>query len=158
LEPESITRSEPLTPAVLAASYDSSIVVRRWVGAWIDFSVLAAMLLIPDAVLGNELYQTFLPVWLLMLLAYFPVTEGLTGRSLGKLVTSTVVVDARGGRPGLFKACLRTVLRLVEVNPLLMGGAPAGLIVLASKHRQRLGDMVAGTYVLKSKDLPKLAA
>jgi len=45
------------------------------------------------------------------------------------------------------------VTRLVEVNPLLLGGLPAGIAVAMSRRRQRLGDMLAGTYVVRRKDL-----
>lgn len=130
------------------------ILPRRWIGAWIDFVVLALFLLVPDAVLGNDLYQRTLPVWLLLLVLYFPVSEGLTGRSLGKVVTGTRVVTAEGDLPGLRRAAIRTLTRLVEVNPFLLGGVPAGIAVLSSRHRQRLGDMAAGTFVVRAADLP----
>lgn len=154
--PSPVLDPQPWTPATLAATYDTSIVLRRWAGAWIDFVALASFLLLPDWLLGNERYQATILVWLGLLVAYFPVSEGLTGRSLGKLLTFTVVVDAKGARPGLLKAFLRTLLRLVEVNPFLFGGLPAGIVAMATRHRQRLGDMVAQTYVLKSRDLKRI--
>ena len=89
-------------------------------------------------------------------IAYFPVSEGLWGRTVGKLVTGLVVVDSKGNRPGLLRATGRTVTRMIEVNPFLLGGLPAGLIVFASKRRQRLGDMLAGTYVIPKADLARL--
>jgi uncharacterized RDD family membrane protein YckC len=130
-----------------------SVLVRRWAGAWVDFIVLALVLVIPDWVLGNDLYQQTLYVWLPLFILYFPLTEGLTGRSLGKVVTGTRVVTADGRHPGLWKAAIRTVLRLVEVNPFVFGGLPAGVAVITSNHRQRLGDMAADTYVVLTRDL-----
>jgi uncharacterized RDD family membrane protein YckC len=141
----------------LAQSYKSGLVVRRWLGAWIDFVVVAAILIVPDATLGNDRYQATSAVWLTLCVLYFPVTEGLTGRSLGKLVTGTKVVTVAGHRPGVLRALVRTLTRLVEVNPLLLGGTPAAIAVLASRNHQRLGDMAAGTYVVKAKDLTQLA-
>jgi uncharacterized RDD family membrane protein YckC len=85
--------------------------------------------------------------------AYFPLTEGLFGRSLGKLATRTVVVNAAGENPGIGRAFVRTLLRIVEVNPLFLGGVPAGIVAAASKTRQRLGDMAANTFVLKQEHL-----
>lgn len=143
----------PLPVTVIAQGYDASIVVRRWLGAWIDFAVLLSFLLVPDYVLGNARYQSTMAVWIGLLLAYFPLTEALFGRSLGKFVTRTRVVNARGGRPSLGQALVRTLFRLIEVNPLLAGGIPAGIAVLASRHKQRIGDMVANTYVLRERDL-----
>jgi uncharacterized RDD family membrane protein YckC len=44
-------------------------------------------------------------------------------------------------------------LRLIEVNPFLVGGLPAGLVLLLTRRRQRLGDLLAGTYVVRLRDL-----
>lgn len=142
-----------MKPEDVARSYDTSIIVRRWLGAWVDFIVIIAIFLIPDAALGNAMYQRLLPVWLLLAAAYFPVCETLTGKTLGKLATRTIVVDADGNLPGWGKSIVRTLFRLIEVNPFLMGGIPAGIATSVSKTRQRLGDMAAGTFVLKSEHL-----
>ncbi len=79
--------------------------------------------------------------------------EGLTGRSLGKLLTGTVVVTEAGQVPGIPRAIVRTLARVLEANPFLLGGLPAGIVVLNSAHGQRLGDMAAKTYVVLAKDL-----
>src|SRR5881409_3914967 len=73
------------------------------------------------------MYQRLLPVWVTLGIAYFPLTEGLFGRSLGKLATRTVVVNAQGENPGIGRAFVRTM--------------------------QRLGDMAANTFVLKQEHL-----
>ena len=142
--------------ASIAAGYGFSIVVRRWLGAWIDFIVLLSFLLVPDYVLGNETYQATLGIWLSLLAAYFPVTEMLFGKSVGKLVTRTRVVNEAGRRPSLVQAIVRTLFRLIEVNPILAGGIPAGIAVVASRGKQRLGDMAARTYVLLDRDARQL--
>lgn len=125
----------------------------RWAGAWIDLIVLALFLLGPDYLLGNERYQATLPIWLGAVVLYFPVGEAFWGRTLGKLLTGMVVVDETGRAPGVLRALLRTLLRVFEVNPLLAGGIPAAIAVAVTKKRQRLGDMVAGTYVVRTKEL-----
>jgi len=138
---------------VLRITLGNKNVLRRWLGAWIDFVTLFSMLLIPNLLLGDSRYQSTVVVWASLTVLYFPVTEGLTGRSLGKLLTGTVVVTADGRVPGLGRAVVRTLLRVVEVNPLFFGGIPAGIAVLASSHGQRLGDMAARTYVVLARDL-----
>lgn len=140
----------------IASSYGSGIVVRRWLGAWIDLAALMGVLVGADYLLGNDLYQRTLPVWIGYLLLYFPILEGKWGWSVGKLLTGTRVVDEAGLAPGIWKATKRTIPRLIEVNPLLLGGIPAGIAVLVSDAKQRLGDMWAGTYVLRAKDLRKI--
>jgi uncharacterized RDD family membrane protein YckC len=145
-----------MTPEEISRGYDASIIARRWLGARIDFAVICITLLSVDHLLGNELYRKTRPVWLFVLIAYFPITEGLTGRSLGKVSSATKVVNQFGQPPGILKAIIRTLTRLIEVNPFLAGGIPAGLIVNFSKTHQRWGDMLAGTFVIKSKDLSRI--
>lgn len=151
-----MTTQDNLPPANvpdLAKSYNFGIIVRRWLGCWIDLAVFFSFFLIPDAALGNELYRQFLPVWLLAALAYFPLCEWRWGRTLGKVISGTIIVTADGQPPNLWQAIARTLLRVIEVNPFLLGGLPAGLVALSSKHRQRMGDAMAGTYVVVTKDL-----
>jgi hypothetical protein len=40
------------------------------------------------------------------------------------------------------------LFRLLEVNPLLLGDLPAGISIVSSRDRQRIGDRVAGTVVI----------
>lgn len=153
----------PVTVIGAARRQDAAtIIIKRWAGCWIDLIALAVGLvaiyglfaLIKLDLLGGVLGLVFL-------LGYFPVTEGLWGQSLGKLILGLVVVDEKGERPGLLRAAGRTVTRLVEVNPLLLGGIPAGITVALNDNRQRLGDMLAGTYVISKADwkrLPKSVA
>ena len=148
LLPESATSA-----ASVAEAYDGAIVARRWLGAWIDFLVLLSFLVVPEYLLGNQTYRATLPVWIGLLVAYFPLMEVLLGRTVGKFATGTRVVNASGVNPSFAQSIVRTLFRLIEVNPILVGGAPAGVAVLMSRHKQRLGDMVAHTYVLRSKDL-----
>ncbi len=78
------------------------------------------------------------------------------GQDLPAFATGTVVVNERGGRPSIGQVLVRTVFRLIEVNPLLAGGVPAGIVAAISKRKQRLGDLVANTYVILSRDLAKI--
>ena len=146
----------PRTVAGMAERLDGGgILLRRWAGCWIDFIALAALFFLPALALAPfDSPPPFLGLLLFLLpLAYFPVTETLWGRSLGKLATGLIVVDKTGARPAFWRVLIRTVLRLVEVNPFLIGGVPAGICVIATKHKQRLGDLAAGTYVIPVKDL-----
>lgn len=144
------------TPASIAASDSGRILIRRWAATWIDWCVMAACLLVPDATLGNDTYRATLAVWLSLAVLYVPIMEWTLGKTLGKYALFIRVVNAAGDTPSLGQVSMRTLLRLVEVNPLFLGGIPAGVAVLMSKHRQRLGDMAAGTYVLRDKDLRAL--
>jgi uncharacterized RDD family membrane protein YckC len=148
-----------------------NMLVRRWAGAWIDFVALALLLFVPAFIvtflvgLGgasvgrwNQVGGWMVAFDILLAVAYFPVTEGLWGRSLGKLVTGTIVVKRDGTPAGFGLTIVRTVLRLVEVNPFLAGGIPAGIALLCTKGKQRLGDLAAGTYVVPVKALKEAMA
>lgn len=59
----------------------------RWAGAWIDLLILFFFLAVPDWTLGNARYQETFWIWLIAPILYFPVLEGVWGRTIGKLVT-----------------------------------------------------------------------
>jgi uncharacterized RDD family membrane protein YckC len=83
-------------------------------------------------------------------LGYFFLSEALWSRTPGKYLQGLVVVDTSGGRCGWRRALLRTLLRIVEANPLLFGGLPAGIVILASERNQGLSDLAAGTLVVSA--------
>lgn len=148
----------PVTVVAAARRQDAvTIIIKRWAGCWIDLLALATGLVATYFFFGMVKLDVVGGVLaVLFLLAYFPVTEGLWGQSLGKLIMGLVVVDEKGDRPGLLRAAGRTLTRVVEVNPLLLGGIPAGITVALNEKRQRLGDMLAGTYVISKADLKRL--
>jgi uncharacterized RDD family membrane protein YckC len=140
----------------IAAQYGDSIIVSRWIGCWVDYAVCGSCLLAADWFLGSELYQKMIPIWLALVMSYFVVLESLWGRTLGKLLTGTVVVDDKGSRPNFGQVVVRTIFRVIEVNPGFAGGVPAGIVAIKSKRKQRIGDMVANTYVILMEDLRDL--
>jgi len=83
-----------------------------------------------------------------VVLLYYTLLEGTTGRTVGKFVTGVRVVDAQTGRaPGLLAALVRTLLRLIDgIFAYLVGF----LIVVNSDRRRRLGDMAAKTLVVRA--------
>lgn len=83
-----------------------------------------------------------------VVLLYYTVLEGVTGRTVGKFVTGIRVIDAETGRaPGLLAALVRTLLRLIDgIFAYLVGF----LIVINSTRCRRLGDMAAKTLVVRA--------
>ena len=81
-------------------------------------------------------------------LLYFFVFELVWGRTPGKFFQGLVVRDINGGRCSLKQILVRTVARIVEANPILLGGIPAGIAVISSTNKQRIGDSLAGTVVV----------
>jgi uncharacterized RDD family membrane protein YckC len=86
-------------------------------------------------------------------LGYFFLFEAIVGSTPGKIVFGLWVRRIEGGPCSWQQAAIRTLARIVEVNPLLLGNLPAGIAILASGNRQRVGDMLAGTVVRKGRDV-----
>lgn len=127
---------------------------RRFFAQMID-NFIAMLLALAGAVGGWELTgieAVAALAGIAAFLGYYVLCEGLWSRTPGKMMTSLIVVTMDGYTIGWPQATLRTLLRLVEVNPILLGGLPAGLAILFSGQKQRLGDMVAGTLVIRKGD------
>lgn len=78
--------------------------------------------------------------------AYYVLLEAYLGGTIGKLALGMRVVDGKGEAPGLGPAITRNLLRIVDFLPFayILGG----LAVALSREKQRVGDRVAGTYVV----------
>ncbi len=90
-----------------------------------------------------------LPTLLLTALsfAYYILMEGYMGQTVGKMIVGIKVVrEGSGEAPGLGKAAIRTVLRIVDG---FFAYLVAFITVLVSGKNQRLGDMAAGTLVVR---------
>jgi uncharacterized RDD family membrane protein YckC len=107
------------------------------------FLVVAALKSDSPYLAGGALCLTYL--------GYFFLFEATWSRTPGKYLQGLVVVDPSGGRCGWQRALVRTLLRLLEANPLLFGGLPAGVAILVSQRNQRLGDLAAGTLVVSAR-------
>ena len=74
------------------------------------------------------------------------VSPALTGSSPGRAAAGIRVVDADGRKPGFLKALVRWLLWIVDG---FFFWAVGGIMVLATKFNQRLGDMATKTYTVK---------
>jgi uncharacterized RDD family membrane protein YckC len=100
--------------------------------------------LAPD--LGNALR---ILGWLVVSTGYGVVMEWFWhGQTLGKKILRLRVVDAQGLRLQFYQVFLRNVLRAVDALPFLY--LLGGLVCLLSPKYQRLGDMAAGTVVIRT--------
>jgi len=69
------------------------------------------------------------------------------GQTLGKRALRIRVIDEHGGRLGAIQVVLRNLLRAVDVLPFLY--LLGGIFTMTTRHAQRLGDLAAGTVVVK---------
>jgi uncharacterized RDD family membrane protein YckC len=86
-------------------------------------------------------------------LGYYLLFELLFSRTPGKFVTGLVIVELDGGPCTWRQVFIRTAFRLLEVNPLFVGGLPAAIRIIFSEHHQRFGDRTAETLVVYSRVL-----
>jgi uncharacterized RDD family membrane protein YckC len=86
----------------------------------------------------------------LLFFGYHVIFETLAaGRTPGKRITGIRVVNETGAPIGFVTSSLRNIVRLVDALP---GTYLVGMIaVLASRRNQRLGDMAAGTLVVRDR-------
>lgn len=75
--------------------------------------------------------------------------QGATGATVGKFVTGARVVRPDGRPCGAWKALGRTLMLVIDTISLIL---PIGLwVAMFSRGHRRLGDMAAGTYVVKAR-------
>ncbi len=141
-----------MTAEQIAQKYTWHIVITRWFACWFDLIILFLLFLIP-LILNIDISSDFFGIWIIIACLYYTICEGYFGCTLGKLISGIRVVDNELNSPGFLKALIRTIFRFIEVNPIIAGGIPAGIIVLTSRTRQRLGDRIAQTYVLRIDDI-----
>src|SRR3546814_1986520 len=70
------------------------------------------------------------------------VLQGLTGWTIGKLITGLRVVGEDGRAPGLGKALLRWVLWVLDGFPYVLP-LVGGIVALTTVGHRRVGDMAA---------------
>lgn len=134
--------------------YEPASLGDRMVATLLDYLIFLGWLMITSyiaqqggRVLGN--YYWFFVVGA-PIVFYDLLTEWLlNGQSLGKLAMSTRVVKLDGSRPGLGDYLIRWLFRMVDTR--LLNGVVAMVAVAANGQGQRLGDVAAGTTVVKVK-------
>lgn len=91
---------------------------------------------------------TLLAAWWLVSLLYFVILEGTKGATVGKMLLKIKVVQEDGKPCGMVPAFVRNLLRIVDALPVLY---IIGMVLISrSDKKQRLGDRVAKTVVIKA--------
>lgn len=147
------------TPEQIKISYSVAGIGSRFYAALIDLALLLPVLAVGyyviiramldlDESFGNWLaalagIATFVLQW-----GYYMVFEIATnGQSPGKRALGLRVIKAQGYPISFSDSAIRNIVRIVDMLPFAYG---AGLLtMLLNKNWQRLGDLAAGTLVVK---------
>jgi uncharacterized RDD family membrane protein YckC len=139
--------------------YDMASVGERMVGYLLDFILIIIyilfVLLIVNILNNTGIFSGGNNNWLVLIL-FLPIyfydllCESLfNGQSLGKRIMGMKVISLDGEQPTFGQYIIRWLFRIVDFP---VSSWLAGLImVLVTEKRQRLGDLVAGTTVVKTK-------
>lgn len=146
------TTSPQPTPAV------QDVTGARIVAGIIDVILLAILFIVMSAIFGesesgdggfsaNLSGAPFL-LYILLSFGYYFVMEWKLGQTVGKKLLNIKVASLDGQPLAPGQVALRTMLRIIDGLPFLY---IVGLIcIIASKQKQRIGDMAARTVVVKA--------
>ncbi|WP_298867767.1 RDD family protein [uncultured Gimesia sp.] len=81
--------------------------------------------------------------------AYYLFFEGIFCTTPAKYVAGLTIRNFDGGRCSFLQTLVRTLFRIVEANPLLIGALPAAARIFLSRDKQRFGDKLARTVVVR---------
>lgn len=113
----------------------------------IDALIMASYVMLVAAIVPTS--EPFFIILTLPILFYFLLFEIFTnGQSPGKKVREIKVVKLNGGSPTIYNYLLRWVLLPIDI---LLYGSVAILCIIVTKNGQRLGDLAAGTTVIKQR-------
>ena len=148
-----------VTPEAVVLQFETAGLGSRLLAILIDLAIQSALLLVASIALiglaGEEASATAGVVVVLLLvtavLLGYPIAfESLwRGRTPGKAALGLRVVTTDGAPVRFRHAAVRGFLTLVDFY--LTSGAAAVLAVLFSRDNQRLGDLAAGTLVLRQR-------
>ena len=125
----------------------------------IDFMLMGIAWSVLFATYGAGLLSGMNNVMAIILVILIPYLYPLisetvaSGQTLGKKLLHIRVVDLEGGGPKISAFILRWLILPLDV----FGSAGIGpLCVFFTKHQQRLGDLVAGTWVVRTREYEKV--
>jgi uncharacterized RDD family membrane protein YckC len=144
------------TPEGIEFSLPLAGPISRMMALIVDLAVIAALarvieqLAAPLAVFGVDLAGAVrIVAYFVMSLVYAAAAEWLwRGQTIGKRLMRLRVVDASGLRLEPAQVIVRNLMRFVDALPALY--LVGGIACVASSRRQRLGDLAAGTVVIRT--------
>lgn len=155
--PAGFGRGSIITPEAVLLDFELAGLSSRSVAYGIDFAVQFVSLLVWFGLmgvlaLGSEVGAIIvLLVGLMSIVLGYPIVMETfnNGRTLGRMAVGTRVVTIEGAPIRFRHAFIRSLLSIIDL--LLSAGAVAVTTSLLTRRGQRLGDLVAGTMVIRER-------
>lgn len=149
-----------ITGQFVRISQTPASIGERLIALVIDFILIGFYVYATATLLSTLRISSDFIMILIMIVVYLPVL-GYSflcemfnhGRSFGKNLMNIRIVKADGSTPGISSYLLRWLL--FPIDSLLTGGFGL-LVVLLTKNSQRMGDLAAGTMVIKEQNYRKI--
>src|SRR5207245_1562519 len=152
-------RLEVETPDHVVLRYDLAGAGNRGFAAVLDFLIASLIAFTANMILlllgaaspgGLLLFSGLvLIVTLVLIWGYFILLEWLwNGQTIGKRAYKLRVINEDGSPARFTQVLIRNLLRLVDFLPAFYGLGV--LVIIISPKSQRLGDLAAGTYVVRA--------
>lgn len=131
----------------IVVSVELATVLQRILATVIDGFLMGIFIMLLSVVsMGSEtlVYVVGLPIMFLyhLFMEYFN-----NGQSVGKKLLKLKVVSLSGDRPSLMSLVMRWMFRLIDVT--LSIGALGAIFISSTKKKQRIGDLLGDTSVIK---------
>jgi len=145
-----------LTGQNVIIRYQSATILQRAGARLLDyffvFAYLFSIYYFFGAILKSQFYSNkvviiFILLWLPALGYHFIFESMMGGKTPGKMIVKIKVTNSDGTVSGIGSYFLRWILSPID---LLFWGSVGALFILLSQNHQRLGDMAAGTIVVKT--------
>jgi uncharacterized RDD family membrane protein YckC len=122
------------------------IAIPLGLSAWM-FSLMTDVTAMANFWAGVAVWGTFAVINAIIWLLYFTYFEGTSGQTPGKRAMGIKVTKENGSKAMFGDALVRTILRLIDGIVFYILGL---IIILVTKKKQRLGDILARTIVVKA--------
>jgi len=139
------------TPAAAVSTVGT--VVPRYIAALLDNILAMVVAVMAAKIVDRDVPLIQVPLLVGAYLGYYLVFEGLLSRTPGKILMGLIVIQLDGRPCTRRQVLVRTAFRLLEVNPIVLGGTPAAISIIWTRNHQRIGDKAAGTIVVLTERL-----